>query len=200
MSIAILSFGRAAPDRVSNWFRVNLASRRSRVLFIGLVFTLAAAGLTLLDARDAGIAQELHEKQRQLARIEQLGQSDLWHQRRVETDLPRVQAEARLWEAETDGLAQANFQSWILEQANKTGIRVGDIRTSINATANNPLKLRLLTAQLGGRFDADSFFKLLQAIAGYDRIVVIDRLEIQAAPVPHFEMVLGTFLRPAPKV
>jgi len=200
MNVAIFSFGRAIPNRISNWFRINLANRRSRVLFIGLAFTLAAGGLTLLDARDSGIVRDLNEKRRQLARIEQLGQTDLWHQRRIETDLPRVQAEARLWEAETDGLAQANFQSWILEQANKVGIRVGDIRTSINAAPNNPLKLRQLTAQLGGRFEADGFFKLLQAISGHDRLVVIERLAIQAAPVPRFEMVLGTFLRPAPKV
>jgi hypothetical protein len=62
------------------------------------------------------------------------------------------------------------------------------------------LKLRQLSAQLSGRFEADGFFKLLQAIAAHDRLVVVERLDIQAAPVPHFEMVLGAFLRPAPKV
>jgi hypothetical protein len=199
MSVAVLSFTRAVPNRIGNWFRVNLANRRSRVLLVGLAFTLIASGLTILDSRNSEIVRDLTEKQRQLARIEQLGQADLWHQRRSETDLSRVQAEARLWEAETDGLAQANFQAWILEQASQAGIRIGDIRTSINAVANNPLKSRQLTAQLGGRFEADGFFKLLQAIAGHDRLVVVERLEIHVAPVPRFEMVLEAFLRPAPR-
>jgi hypothetical protein len=200
MSVAILSFSRAVPNRIGNWLRANLADRRSRGLLAGLGVVLIAGGLMILDARNTEILHALTERHGQLARIEQLGQTDLWHQRRAETDLARVQAETRLWEAETDGLAQANFQSWILEQATHSGVRVGDIRTSVNPAGTNPLKLRQLSAQLSGRFEADGFFKLLQAIAAHDRLVVIERLDIQAAPAPHFEMVLGAFLRPAPKV
>jgi hypothetical protein len=200
MSISILSFGRTGPNRIGNWLRANLADRRSRLLLVTLGLVLATGGLTVLDVRNSEISRDLIERHRQLARLEQLGQTDLWQQRRAETDLARVQAEVRLWDAETDGLAQANFQSWIQEQANQSGIRLGDIRTSVNPAGNNPLKLRQLSAQLSGRFEADGFFKLLQAIAAHDRLVVIERLDIQAAPVPHFEMVLGAFLRPISKV
>ncbi|MGC1884574.1 MAG: hypothetical protein WA709_00465, partial [Stellaceae bacterium] len=94
----------------------------------------------------------LAEEQAQLGAIEHLSDSDTWRQRRAETDLLRVQAEGRLWEAESDGLAQANFQAWIIEQSNQAGMGQLDIRTSINSNANNPLKLRQLTAQVTGRF------------------------------------------------
>jgi hypothetical protein len=199
MNVRTLALAQAIPNSLRKWLRGNLANRRSRVLVTVFALIVTASGLLILDARDAEIVTHLTEQQRQLARIEQLGQTDLWHQRRVETDLSRVQAEARLWEAETDGLAQANFQSWIIEQANGAGIRVNDIHTSIDAAANNPLKLRQLTAQLAGRFEADGFFRLLQVIGAHDRLVVVERIEIQAAPVPRFEMVLGAFLRPVPK-
>ena len=199
MSINLLPFGPGAADRVGDWLRANLAPRRTRAALVALAFALGASGLAVLDSRDREIRRELAEKQLLVARIGQVGPTELWHRSRAESDLWRLQAEGRLWEAETDGLAQANFQSWIAEQAKQTGIRISDIRTSINTTSNNPLKLRQVSAQFAGGFEAEGFFKLLQNVASDHRLVVIERLEIQLAPVSHFEMVLGAFLRPAPK-
>jgi hypothetical protein len=199
MNLANLSFIRVAPDRIGKWLRDGAANRRSRTLLVVLGFTVAASGMMLLDSRDSEIRREAADKRAQLARIQQVGETELWRQRREETQLLRGKVEARLWEAETDGLAQANFQSWLLDQAKQAGIGVGEIRSSIDSNANNPLKLRRVTAQVGGRFEAGGFVKLLQAIADQERLIVIERLDIQVAPVPHFEMVLGAFLRPAAK-
>jgi hypothetical protein len=168
-------------------------------LLVALAFTLAAAGLTILDGIDTKMRRTLAEGQDQLGAIEHLGDDDAWRQRRAETDLLRVQAEGRLWEAESDGLAQANFQAWILEQANRAGMAQLDIRTSVNFNANNPLKLRQLTAQVTGRFEANALLALLRSIASHDRLLVVNRLEVQTVPFPRFEMLLGTFLRPGPR-
>jgi hypothetical protein len=168
-------------------------------LLVALAFTLAASGLTVLDGIDTKLRRTLAEEQDQLGLIEHLGDTDVWHQHRVESDLSRVQAEARLWEAETDGLAQANFQAWILREANQAGIAQVEIRTSINSNASNPLKLRQLTAQVNGRLEATGLLKLLQAIASHDRLLVINRLEVQTTPFLRFEMLLGAFLRPGPR-
>jgi Type II secretion system (T2SS), protein M subtype b len=160
-------------------------------------FTFAASGLLVLDSRDTEILREAADKRVQLWRIEQVGQTELWQRRREEAQLARNQAETRLWEAETDGLAQANFQSWLLDEAKQAGIAVGEMRSSIDANPNNPLKLRRVSAQVSGRFETAGFIKLLQAIASQERLVVIERLDIHVAPTPRFEMVLGAFLRPA---
>jgi hypothetical protein len=197
MRIAALSLTGAVPLGVHKWLRENLANRRARVLSVMLAATVAVAGLTIIDAVDAAMLRKIAERQQQLARIEQLGGVDTWRQRRDDTEPLRIQAEARLWEAETDGLAQANFQSWIIEQAGAAGITPIDVHTSINSTTNNAMKLRQLSAQVSGHFEAQSFFRLLEAIAGHDRLIVVDRVELQTLPVPHFEMMLGTFLRPA---
>jgi hypothetical protein len=165
-------------------------------LLVALAFTLAAGGLTVLDQIDTKLQRTLAEAQAQLGAIEHLSDSDIWRERRAETDLLRVQAEGRLWEAESDGLAQANFQAWILEQANHAGMGQLDIRTSINSNTNNPLKLRQLTAQVTGRFEANGLFALLRSIASYNGLLVVNRLEVQTVPFPHFEMLLGTFLQP----
>jgi Type II secretion system (T2SS), protein M subtype b len=199
MNHLTLTSAQAVPPWLSKWLRDNLATFRSRVLLVALAFTLAVGGLTVLDGIDTKLRRTLAEEQAQLGAIEHLSDSDTWHQRRAETDLLRVQAERRLWEAESDGLAQANFQAWIIEQANQAGMGQLDIRTSINSNANNPLKLRQLTAQVTGRFEAHALLALLRSIASYDRLLVVNRLDVQTVPFPHFEMLLGTFLRPAPR-
>lgn len=196
MNVLTLPSTRAVLPWISRWVRDNLATGRSRLLVVGLAFTLAAGGLTILDSIDTKLRRTIADRQGQLAVIENLGDRETWRQRRVETNLSRVQAEGRLWEAETDGLAQANFQAWLLDQANRAGIAQTEIRTSINSNASNPLKLRQLTAQVTGRFEANGLFALLQSIAGDDRLLVINRLEVQTVPFPRFEMLLGTFLRP----
>jgi hypothetical protein len=197
MTVANLHLTRWVPAGTNKWLRDNLASARLRLLLGALAFIAVAAGLTLVDEADSGIVQRLKQKQLRLAGFEQLGQGDLWHRRRAETDLARVQAEGRLWEAETDGIAQANFQTWITDEARRAGIGPIDIRISINAPANNPLKLRQLSAQIHGRFDAAALFKFAHAIAAQDHLLVVDHLEVQTVPAPYFEMLLETFLRPA---
>lgn len=200
MTLESLTLPRLVPDRMRKWWRDSVANPRSQVLLVALGFTLAAGGLTILDSRDTQLQREMSEERAQLARMEQVGQIELWRQRREETRLLRAKAEARLWEAETDGLAQANFQSWLLDQAKQAGIAVGEIRSGIDSSPSNPLKLRRVTAQVTGRFEAAGFVKLLQAIAGDERLVVIERLDIHLAPTPRFEMLLGAFLRAAPKI
>ena len=197
MSIADLSLNTIVPASLSKWLSANLASQRTRFLLIMLAATLAAGGLVILDSIDSAMLKRISERQYRLVRIEQLESVETWRQRRNETDPLRVQAESRLWEAETDGLAQANFQSWIIEQAGAAGIGTLDVHTTINSTTNNAMKLRELSAQVSGRFEPESFFRLLQAIADHNRLVIVDRLELQTLPVPHFEMMLGTLLRPA---
>lgn len=195
-----LTFFRLVPEWAGKWWRDGAVNRRARMLLVVLGFVVAASGMMLLDSRDGEIRREVADKRARLARINQVGNTELWQQRRAETQLAREQAEARLWEAETDGLAQANFQSWLLDQAKQAGIAVGEIRSSIDASLNNPLKLRKVTAQMGGRFETPGFVKLLQTIAGQEHLVIIERLDIQVAPTPRFEMVLGAYLRPAARV
>ena len=195
--VANLHLTRWIPAGTNKWLHDNLASARLRLLLGVLVFIAVGAGLTLVDEADSRIVERLKQQQVRLARLEQSGQGDLWHRRRAETDLARVQAEARLWEAETDGIAQANLQSWIIEQANRAGLGRVEIQIGLQAGTNNPLKLRQFSAQIRGRFEPVALFKFLEAIASHDRLLAVNRLEVQTAPIVHFELVLDAYLRPA---
>lgn len=199
MKLPTIPGGRAAAPLIVKWLQENLKTRRSRVLLGLLAFAIAGAGLTILDSVETTMRRALAERKGQLEATERLGNGDIWRQRRAETDLLRVQAEGRLWEGETDGLAQANFQAWILDQANRAGITQIDIRANINSNVSNTLKLRQLTAQVTGRFEGNGLFALLQSIAAHNRLLLINRLEVQTVPFPRFEMLLATFLQPPPR-
>lgn len=179
--------------RLREWWRAQWAVPRARAAVFVLMFVVGLSGLLFIDARDREVRQELAEKHLLVSRTERIGPAELWQQRRVETDSLRYRAEERLWEGETDGLAQANFQSWIADQVSLAGIRVGDIHTTISP-ANGPLKLRRMSTQFSGRFDADAFFKLLEVIATQQRLIVVDQLEIQLGQVPRFDMTVSGYL------
>src|SRR5260370_32261027 len=164
ISLQSLAFFRIAAEQVGRWWRDGAANQRARMLLVALGFTLAGSGLLVLDSRDGEIRREAADKRAQLFRIEQVGQAELWQGRREEAQLARNQAEARLWEAETDGLAQANFQSWLLDEAKQAGIAVGGMRSTIDAKPNNPLKQRKVSAQVNGRVEAAGFVKLPPAL------------------------------------
>ena len=59
------------------------------------------------------------------------------------------------------------------------------------------MKLRQLSAQIHARFEPAALLKLMHAIAAHDRLLVVERLEVQATATPYFEMLLETYLRPA---
>ena len=195
MIVAFPSLG-SAMDGLGEWWRAQWAVRRARAGFVIMMFALGVSGLFWLDARGRDIRQELAQARLMISRTETIGPNDQWRQRRAETDAVRRQTEDRFWEGETDGLAQANFQSWIADQANQAGLRITELRSSINPATSNGLKLRHISTQISGRFDADPFFKLLQVLATYQRTVVVEQLEIQLAPVSRFDMTLGGYLRP----
>ena len=89
------------------------------------------------------------------------------------------------------------MQSWIIEEAKHAGIGPVDIRLNINPGGGNTLKLRQLSAQIHARFEPAALLKLMHAIAAHDRLLVVERLELQATATPYFEMLLETYLRPA---
>src|SRR5260370_33584569 len=111
--------------------------------------------------------------------MEQVGQAELWQGRREEAQLARNQAEARLWEAETDGLAQANFQSWLLDEAKQAGVAGGEMGSRLDANPHNPLELGRVSAQVSGGFGGAGVVKLMPTIATHERLVLIERLAIQ---------------------
>jgi hypothetical protein len=123
------------------------------------------------------------------------GQTE-WQKRSDTVERLRAQIENRLWDAESDGLAQANFQDLIAKFAERNKLEATDIRVEIVAAVGTSTKLRQMTASLSGRFDGEKLQNFLANLARDRHFLVVDHLRIETIPVPKYVMTLTTYLRP----
>jgi hypothetical protein len=123
------------------------------------------------------------------------GQTE-WRKRSDTVQRLRNQIESRLWDAQSDGLAQANFQDLIAKLAERNKLEATDIRVEIVAAVGASTKLRQMTASLSGRFDGGKLQNFLADLARDRHFLVVDRLRIETIPVPKYVMALTTYLRP----
>lgn len=162
--------------------------------FAILSLLLLSLWLAVLD--DSRRAQvEASALAQRLAELRNLGAEIDWQQRSEGARRLRADLENRLWPAESDGLAQANFQNLIGKLAADNALETTDIRVEIVAAAG-PMKLRQMTASLSGRFDALKLQGFLAEIARGRRLMTVDRLKIEAAsPAAKFEISVTAYLR-----
>lgn len=179
--------------RVGEEFRAN---PRARWLLaaVGLI-VLVSAILGLSDRIDAARA-DFAQRARHVARLETVAKETEWPDRRATAEALRAQLDGRLWSADTDGLALADFQDWIALTGRESVLTLSEVRPEIDPGANNPAGLRKMSANVAGAFDASALERFLAAVAQHNRIVVVDKLRIQTTPTPRFDMTLTTFMRP----
>jgi hypothetical protein len=122
------------------------------------------------------------------------GQTE-WQKRSDTVERLRSQIENRLWDVESDGLAQANFQDLIAKFAERNKLEATDIRVEIVAAASASTKLRQMTASLSGRFDGEKLQNFLADLARDRHLLVVDRLRIETIPLPKYVMAVTTYLR-----
>jgi|GEM_PF-1554208 hypothetical protein len=158
------------------------------ILLLGLWFAIE-------DSHRSAQEQIATEAQ-QLSVLRRVAGQTEWKARRDSAQHARVQLESRLWEAESDGLAQANFQDLITrfgKEANMTRI---DVHVEIVGASTASQNFRQMSATVSGPFTAASLQKLLAELEGDGHMLVVDRLRVETTPVPRFEMLLSTFLSP----
>lgn len=192
------------PDRVLRlWVLAREAfereTRKNPRIHFGFLAILAIVLLGLVfevEDGDSHVQTQIDADAQQLATMRRLAGQAEWKARRETVQRVRVQLESRLWEAESDGLAQANFQDLIGKLA--AGAAVPRIETHVEIVNASPgsQNYRQMSATVTGVFSAPSLQKFLAALDGDGHILVVDRLKVETAPVPRFEMLLSTYLRP----
>jgi hypothetical protein len=140
--------------------------------------------------------QEIDAATHQLTELRQLARETEWRDRRTTIDHLRLQLESRLWTADSEALAQANFQDALVKLAGTSGMPSFDIRVELVANPANALKLRQMSASLSGSFNAEALQHFLAAMARDEHVLVVDRLHIEISPSPRFDMLVTTYLRP----
>jgi hypothetical protein len=158
------------------------------ILLLGLVFKV--------EDGDSLTQVQIDADAQQLATMRRLAGQAEWKARRETVQHLRVQLESRLWEAESDGLAQANFQDLISNFAKQGNLQ--RVEAHVEITNANPAtqNYREMSATVTGSFSAPGLQKFLASLDEDGHILVVDRLKVETAPVPRFEMLLSTYLRP----
>lgn len=193
-----------APDQLLRyWAQARLAfERETRKNPRIHLLILAFLGILLLGLwfrigdshRDA--EKQLADHAQQLALLHRLAGQTEWKARRENIQHLRVQLESRLWEAESDGLAQANYQDLITRLGQFANLPRVDVHVEIVGTSAANQTYRQMAATVSGPFTADGLAKFLASLESDGHMLVVDRLRVETTPVPRFEMQLSTYLRP----
>ncbi|MGQ3075410.1 MAG: GspMb/PilO family protein [Ferrovibrionaceae bacterium] len=136
----------------------------------------------------------LNQRREEVARLERVAGDAAWARRAREADARRSELENRLWRIETEGLARAEFQEWLLSSARKAGIgrpTATSQRTDGEATAQ--AGYRAISVSLSGDFSPESLQALLATIANEKRLIIINSMRIQRQPLPRIDMVLTAY-------
>lgn len=174
-------------------FQQNLRLRLGGGLIVILLLTYVI--LELNDYRHR-LQQDYQSAAAQLTQLQTVATQKPWLDRAAETQRLLTELEARLWQANTKGLAQATFQKWFNEQVNLN--RINNTRLTVDPAIEveqHPY-LWQVTAQLEGQFEAKKLNNLLLAIAQNLEIMVTERLDIvPSASRSKFTLIITAYFR-----
>lgn len=156
-------------------WRDNLRLRLAAWLVLAIVLAYV---LRFADVLRAELGETLAETARYHGQIERIVGQPQWPQRAQQAEAEAHAMEARLWRADSLGLAQASFQSWLEGQLQPFAI--AGLLTQVEPATVVQAKPDFwqVPAQVRGEFEPDRFLRLLRALEGSERLVSVERLEI----------------------
>lgn len=174
-------------------FQQNLRLRIGSGIIIIILVTYVI--LELNDYRYR-LQQDYHNTNTQLAQLQTVATQKQWLDRATEIQPLLTQLEARLWQANTKGLAQATFQKWFNEQVNLTKINKARLTVDPAIEVEHYTYLWQVTAQLEGQFESTKINNLLLAIAQNIQMTVTERFDIlPSATNPRFTLIITAYFQ-----
>lgn len=151
---------------------------------IGLVDSVAAAGRRLADAeleirRATGLAGEAG-----------------WEARAAEAEALKTRLLARLWAAETEGQAQADFQEAVSKAARESGLGRPQIRVDRDPTQSAGLGVHVLGATVSADFAPEPLAAFLLKLAALDRTLQVRSLRTSRQPLARLDLTVATYHGP----
>jgi tRNA A37 threonylcarbamoyltransferase TsaD len=179
-----------------NLERETRKNPRIHFSFLAILAIVLVAFWFEIDESHSATQSRIAADAQQLAVLRRLTGQTEWKARRESIQRLRVQLESRLWDAESDGLAQANFQDLIAKLGQGANMTRLDVHVEIVGGTAASQNYRQMSATVTGVFTQASLQKLLADLASDGHMLVVDRLRIETTPTPRFEMLLSTYLRP----
>jgi len=172
--------------------------RKNTRLRFGLWFIIAIMMIYIIlvfNDYHAQLKQDYHTALTRLNQLQSLAQQTQWTERAVQVQDLRTQLEARLWQANTKGLAQAIFQSWLQEEVFFAQIEQPRLQVETAVEVPKNPNLWRVSAEVKGLFVQKRFYSLLLEIAKSPRTIVTERLDIRESSPPRFTLVLTAYFK-----
>ena len=151
---------------------------------IGMIDSVAAAGRRFADAeleirRASGLAGEAG-----------------WEARAAEAEALKARLLGRLWAADTEGQAQADFQEAIAKAARESGLGRPQTRVDRDPTQTQGLGVRVLGATVSADFTPEPLSNFLLKLAQIDRTLQVRSLRTTRQPLARLDMLIATYHGP----
>jgi hypothetical protein len=177
---------------------VGTEIKSSRLVRLGLI----AAGVILwanvtillfdktgdLEARISSLAEERR-------RYEAVARDPQWPQRQAASEALADRALQRLWPAESEAIARADFQEWVLRMARESGLGRPTVRVERSVVTKGPPGSEPIAAQLSADFTPEALIEFLKRISTGPRVTIVTTLRVQKSPVPRVDTVITAFTR-----
>jgi hypothetical protein len=137
----------------------------------------ATYGLLLLQDWRVELENDYQSVARRWQQVQQVVAQPEWPRRAQQAREQYTQLQSRLWQANTQGLAQASLQSWLDGKAKQVGLQNHSVRVD-PATTIDRVKVWQIKAQLEAEFHPDRLFDLLLLLAESPQWIVVERLDV----------------------
>ena len=192
-------------DYFRRYISLETVSNERLILLLGTAgfLTLVSAfyGMWSLTAR---MEQQLVTSKNALARMQAEVAGDAWPKRLETTQALKAQIGVRLWDAETPGLAEAGFESWLRNRFSRYGGEPQQIQITRSPavgrdgqTTPTLAGLQRMTAKVLLPFEQAVILQVLADAAEAEKMIVVDRLIVRAGLNSRVEMDISTFIRTA---
>jgi hypothetical protein len=168
-------------------------NRRAAVGLLVLGSVAAGYGLLSLDDAIGSLRATYGEATHRLERVTASGREKDWPARAAASAAIRKSLEGRLWKGESEGMARANLQDWVTNNAREAGLEKAQVRIELIKPKGVPADFRQLTATITAPNTEISLFAFLDRIKREPRLLVVDHLLVRQRPVPSLEMKLVAY-------
>jgi len=149
----------------------------------------------LIDAVDAA-GRRLADAELEIRRATGLAGESGWETRVAEAEALKARLLQRLWVAETEGRALADFQEAMSRAARESGIGRAQVRVDRDPTQAQGLGLRVLNATISGDFAPEPLSTFLIKLAATDRTIAVRTLRTVRQPIARLDMTVVTYHGP----
>ena len=171
------------------------ANTRLRLGIWLILIILLSYTLLLLDDHKQELIQQYANAQAQLNKLETIAEQKQWQQRQAEADNLRLELDAKLWQASSQGLARADFQAWLSITLRHTELSKARLKVENIEVLSGTPKLWKVSARIDGAFKADPLMQLLRDISKNPKIIVVDHLDIPANGSKRFSLQISAYFQ-----